>query len=77
MSDAGALQHACPRCGGQMEPGIMLDHAYLMYRQAEWAKGEPQRSIWFGVRSFPTLKVDTYRCKACGYLESYALERGK
>jgi hypothetical protein len=32
------------------------------------------RSIWFGTRTRgkKQVQVATYRCKACGYLESYA-----
>ena len=40
----------------------------------EWASGEPQYSIWTGVRlgGRTRHRVITYRCTRCGFLEAYA-----
>ncbi|MCP4249985.1 MAG: hypothetical protein GY778_23335 [bacterium] len=66
----------CPRCGESMEIGFMLDAnaGKNSAEPARWAEGEPVVSFWFGVRNPIKRKVQTYRCTACGYLESYANE---
>jgi hypothetical protein len=40
----------------------------------EWAEGQPERSFWTGVKVKDKERhpVSTFRCPACGYLESYA-----
>ena len=65
---------SCPRCSGSMEPGYILDEAYGTRTVAKWVPGEPERSIWTGLklRGKTQHDVATYRCKPCGYLESYA-----
>jgi rubrerythrin len=43
--------------------------------QMEWLEGEHERSFLGGVartRGKTVLPVVTYRCRQCGYLESYA-----
>jgi len=59
-----------------MEAGYIVD---VMYGQGsaaapKWVAGEPQRSVWTGLklRGKEQLPVTTYRCRRCGYLESYA-----
>ena len=61
-----------------METGYLVD---TMYGQGtastpKWVVGEPERSIWTGLklRGKPRLAVTTYRCRQCGFLESYATE---
>ena len=59
----------CPRCTGEMEVGFLLGRMQV----EKWVSGPPERN-WIGgvkmnTRSFP---VETWRCKSCGYLESYA-----
>ena len=41
---------------------------------AKWIAGEAESSIWTGLktRGKDKLDVTTYRCRRCGYLESYA-----
>ena len=67
---------ACPRCGASMEPGYILDETYGKVGSEKWVEGEPQYSIWTGLklRGKQRLQVTTYRCRGCGYLESYAEE---
>jgi hypothetical protein len=57
-----------------MEEGFVLDHSHGALMQAEWVEGPPKRSFWTGltVRGTVRYNVTTYRCPACGYLESYA-----
>jgi len=56
---------SCPRCSGSMEPGYTLDEGYGTRTVAKWVAGEPERSK-------AQHDVVTYRCRRCGYLESYA-----
>jgi len=72
------MPHAiqCPKCKTAMEEGFVLDRNYARVEVSTWAKGAPAKG-WFGaslrgVRQYP---IQTYRCPACGYLESYAQER--
>ena len=63
----------CLRCSGEMEVGFLLDRMHSGAQAAEWISGPPEKK-WIGgvktnTRSFP---VETWRCKSCGYLESYA-----
>jgi Domain of unknown function (DUF6487) len=65
---------SCPRCGGSMEPGYMVDEGYGKKLVSTWVAGEPQKSFWTGIQLWgkERLQVATYRCRGCGYLESYA-----
>lgn len=65
----------CARCGSKMEPGIVMDRADDALRQQEWLEGDPERSIWSGLKTKGKERhpVRTYRCERCGYLESYAI----
>jgi hypothetical protein len=57
-----------------MEEGYLIDTAYGGTVLPKWAEGEPKKSIWTGLklRGKEQLEVTTYRCRRCGYLESYA-----
>ena len=52
----------CPKCKGAMEKGKLMSPNF-----SKWIKGKPltKFSVWKGD------SVWTYRCKKCGYLESY------
>jgi hypothetical protein len=65
---------SCPRCSGSMESGYILDEGYGTRTVAKWVAGEAVRSIWTGLKLRGKTRHDvvTYRCKRCGYLESYA-----
>ena len=58
----------CPKCNGEMEEGFIVDKAHLgVGTKPMWATnikffGGPQNKH----------NVVSYRCKSCGYLESYA-----
>ena len=60
-----------------MESGFVIDkigHDVSSAFAPEWAEGVPERSFWTGlnVAGRERHAVVTYRCSACGYLESYA-----
>ena len=69
----------CPKCSSGMEPGFVIDRTGKEFSSApEWAEGAPEQSFWLGMKMGLKLAgrerhaVVTYRCSACGYLESYA-----
>ena len=57
-----------------MDEGFTVDVGYGTYLVPKWVEGRPVRSIWTGLklRGAEQLPVSTYRCRRCGYLESYA-----
>jgi hypothetical protein len=64
----------CPKCASAMDDGFTLDNTYGGHLQAEWVEGEPKRSFWTGLTVAKETRhpITTYRCRSCGYLESYA-----
>ncbi len=66
----------CPKCAATMEPGFIIDKGLPggSVSAPEWADGIPEPSFWSGLslRGHERVPVTTYRCPACGYLESYA-----
>lgn len=66
----------CPKCAGAMERGFLLDQGYGTFAAAEWVEGTPEKSLWTGLklRGKTKLKVATWRCRRCGFLESYAAD---
>lgn len=52
----------------------MVDEGYGTRSVPKWVEGEAKKSIWTGLklRGRQRLEVSTYRCRRCGYLESYA-----
>lgn len=59
----------CPKCGGEFEEGVIVDKNYVVEQQQTWA-AKIRLAGWAGKEN--EVKVKTYRCKNCGYLESYA-----
>lgn len=58
------MNRKCPICGGAFEEGVMADTTYGGHVKAKWT------SI---IKMGGEYKVTkTFRCKNCGYLESYA-----
>jgi hypothetical protein len=75
MKNATAASPKCSKCSGEMEAGFLLDRSQAGIYRAVWATGPIQRSWWFGgikVQDKPMYRVETWRCKACGNLESWA-----
>ncbi len=67
-------RESCPKCRGSMKEGFILDNAYGSLQVSAWIEGAPQKSRWFGVklRGRRSIRVASFRCDRCGYLESYA-----
>jgi DNA-directed RNA polymerase subunit RPC12/RpoP len=64
---------ACPRCQGSMEEGYILDESYGRRLPSKWVEGAPEYWLWnLKVRGKRQLVLTTYRCRQCGFLESYA-----
>jgi len=66
----------CPKCGHEMDRGLILDSGDLNRpRPPQWLKGQPDVGSISGnlkTAGQRRLFVITYRCGACGLLESYA-----
>lgn len=64
----------CPKCQHEMSRGFIADDALQAIHVSRWVEGEPERSLLWGTKAprAKSLHVTTYRCMACGFLESYA-----
>ena len=65
----------CPKCNGEMVQGFIVDHHAGGKRLvSNWVAGPPQKSFWHStdVPADKCIPVGTFRCSACGFLESYA-----
>ena len=64
----------CPKCSARMDEGFMMDQTQGGVRVGTWVSGQPEKSFWTGlkIRGRQLIQVRTYRCRACGFLESYA-----
>ena len=71
-----AEEYVCSRCGGRMDAGFLLDRRQYSSPQgtAQWVEGILEWSFWMGIKlkGRRRYEVVTFRCEACGYLESYA-----
>jgi hypothetical protein len=59
-----------------MEEGFLLERGDGGVLSSEaWVAGKPEKSFLHGVRlkDKAVYEVRTFRCLACGYLDSYAL----
>lgn len=65
---------ACPKCKQPMQAGFVLSNYQSYGAVASWIEGLPQYGPLGGLRfrGKPRTPIMTYRCPACGYLESYA-----
>jgi uncharacterized cupin superfamily protein len=63
----------CPKCGGEMKQGFIVDNSHQGRFVSTWVPGKPQVSFWMRTK-LPdgSLPIGTFHCTACGYLESYA-----
>ena len=70
---------ACPKCGSSMVGGFLVDRDRGPSSELPiWYEGEPTR-WWFGVLKLggrAKFRVETRRCRRCGYLESFAATPG-
>lgn len=66
----------CPRCRGSMDDGYVADKGHSnVARVPRWFEGPPVAGL-FGlkIKGRPSFPVKAFRCRSCGYLESYARE---
>jgi len=67
----------CPKCASAMDEGFILD--FVTHAEAspsQWVAGAPRRSALFGTKTSGKERhsIRSFRCTACGFLESYAAE---
>jgi hypothetical protein len=57
-----------------MERGFVVDEGYGTVTVGDWVAGEPVKSFWAGLKlkGRTRLSIATWRCRRCGFLESYA-----
>ena len=59
----------CPKCGGDMEAGVLADNTYGGQLAQRWSK---EIKFWSWTRPKGQLKITSYRCTNCGFLENFA-----
>ena len=64
----------CPKCQNKMLQGFVADFAHAQIVVSTWVEGLPEKSFWLGTKvpQEKSIKISTFRCSGCGYLESYA-----
>ncbi len=68
-------ENRCPKCKAEMVQGFTFDWTPGVGRTvSSWFEGAPEKSFWHGTNApeEKRLPVGTFRCTACGFLESYA-----
>jgi hypothetical protein len=57
-----------------MVQGFVADHAAAQVVVSTWVEGQPEKSILYGTKvpQDKCIPIGTFRCAACGFLESYA-----
>lgn len=61
----------CPKCDNEMEEGFIPDSGWfgtVVSTNLGWKPGNEESFSNIGKK----IKIKAYRCKDCGYLESYA-----
>lgn len=72
------MSHQCSKCGSDMEEGFLLEKGDGGVLSVEtWAPGPPEKNWLSGLSLKDRLVYDvtTFRCMACGFLESYAFNK--
>jgi hypothetical protein len=66
----------CSKCSKQMEEGYISDQGAKSVHFSVWVSGQPQKQFFGGLDldGKTTINITTFRCMACGFLESYAQE---
>src|SRR5688572_4810287 len=70
---------SCPKCGGSMAEGFVVDQGYGSAHVSTWQQGEPRKSIWFGVKQSKSDQLEVCRGAASAEASSKATrsrERG-
>lgn len=74
------IQLVCPKCRGEMERGYAIDTNMSFEFSSQWAPGVPKKAgAWFAPaiktpKPVVVLTIGVFRCRSCGFLESYARE---
>jgi hypothetical protein len=70
---------ACPKCGGDMVRGFILDTTHRGVVVSRWVEGVAEKSVWVGlkIQDRKPIAIGSFRCSTCGFLESYAREEFK
>lgn len=69
------MSYQCSKCSSEMEEGFLLEKGDGGVLSSQtWVTGKPEKSALFGVslKGKAVYEVKTFRCMACGYLDSYA-----
>jgi len=72
------MSHQCSQCRSDMEEGFLLEKGDSALLSSEtWVEGKPVKSLFSGLslKGKAVYEVVTFRCIACGYLDSYALKK--
>ncbi|TCL90769.1 hypothetical protein C8J38_107129 [Rhizobium sp. PP-WC-2G-219] len=71
------LPYQCSRCNADMEEGFLLEKGDGLLSSETWISGKPVKSYLSGLnlKGKDVYDVVTFRCSACGYLDSYALSK--
>jgi hypothetical protein len=66
---------SCAKCKAKMEEGFILDHSHTAMTVATWASGVPEKTFIgsMNLKGRQQVPLRTFRCTACGYVESYAI----
>jgi hypothetical protein len=62
-----------------MTEGFIVDHGdYGAIHVSTYQEGQPRKSFWSGLKQNKQdqIRVSTFRCNRCGYLEHYAGSSG-
>ena len=64
----------CPKCNGAMVQGFIFEFDGALRKVSSWVEGAPEKSFWQNTKvpAEKIVPIGTYRCSACGLLESYA-----
>lgn len=72
------MSYRCSKCNSDMEEGLLLElgDGNTLSSQT-WVAGKLEKSFFLGLtlKGKVVYEVETFRCIACGYLDSYALQK--
>lgn len=64
---------SCAKCSRAMIAGFVPDLSYASVFTGTWYEGAPEKNFLGNVKiKGEPYPITTYRCSACGFLESYA-----
>lgn len=66
----------CPNCSVPTEPGFLASEGHTQAHRTRWCRGQPDDTFWGSETKSRQWRegafVVTFRCPACGRLDSYA-----